>query len=109
MTSKLITKARRIVGSGCGSVKEWTPPTPEIRGSNPAIGKYFFCQLCGTTNIKKKRSGISHFKKIPTNLECIDIEYKIFVNQNRNRQFCDAQTVEILKNYFPYRKILTAF
>ena len=65
MTSKLITKARRIVGSGCGSMKEWTPPTPEIRGSNPAIGKYFFCQLCGTTNIKKKRSGISHFKKNP--------------------------------------------
>ena len=50
---------------------EQSLPIPEIRGSNPVIGKILFinrtivyCQLCSEkTKIKKKRPGMAHFFK----------------------------------------------
>ena len=42
-------------------------PIPEVRGSNPVIGKdlnltFVYCQLCiEKTKIKKKRPGMAHF------------------------------------------------
>ena len=47
-------------------------PIPEVRGSNPVIGKnlfiywtFVFCQLCiENTKIKKKRPGMAHLKNI---------------------------------------------
>ena len=49
---------------------EQSLPVPEVRGSNPVIGKnlfksnIFYCQLCiEKTKIKKKRLGVAIFKK----------------------------------------------
>ena len=47
---------------------EQSPPTPEIRSSNPIIGKTFIEQLFNVnsvekTKIKKKRQGMAHFVK----------------------------------------------
>ena len=47
-------------------------PIPEVRGSNPVIGKnlywtFVYCQLCiKKTKIKKKRPGMAHFFKKKT-------------------------------------------
>ena len=46
-------------------------PMPEVRSSNPFIGKklylygtFVYCQLCvEKTKVKKKRPGMAHFKK----------------------------------------------
>ena len=48
---------------------ERLPPTLEIRGSNPVIGKTFIKHLFTVncvekTKIKKKRPGMAHLKKI---------------------------------------------
>ena len=50
---------------------EWSLPIPEVRGSNPVIGKnlfiywtFVFCQLCvEKTKIKKKIPEMGHLKK----------------------------------------------
>ena len=46
---------------------EWSPPIPEVRGSNPAIGKIYstfvYCQLIEKTKIKKKEAGNGPFLK----------------------------------------------
>ena len=49
---------------------EWLLSIPEVRGSNPVIGKIYlywklvYCQLCiEKTKIKKKWPGMAHFKK----------------------------------------------
>ena len=45
-------------------------PIPEVRGSNPVIGKNLFwtftVRCIEKTKIKKKRSGLAHLKKIRT-------------------------------------------
>ena len=35
-------KESSLLGSGCGSVVEQSLPIPEVRGSNPVIGKNLF-------------------------------------------------------------------
>ena len=50
---------------------EWSLPIPEVRGSNPVIGKkYLYIEHLFTVNcvlksqkIKKKRPGMAHFLK----------------------------------------------
>ena len=48
-------------GSGCGSVVERSPPTPEIRSLNPVIGKLISNICVERTKIKKKREGMALF------------------------------------------------
>ena len=45
---------------------EWSHPTPEIRGSNPNIGKVLSTNYnkIEKTKIKKKRPGMAHLKKM---------------------------------------------
>ena len=43
-----------IKGSGCGSVVERSPSTPEICGSNPGIGK-LLSNICLLSIVLKKR------------------------------------------------------
>ena len=43
-----------IKGSGCGSVVERSPLTPEIRGSNPVIGN-LSSNICLLSTVLKKR------------------------------------------------------
>ena len=43
---------------------EWVLLTPEIRGSNPVVGKFLFTLNCiEKTKIKKKRPGMDHLLK----------------------------------------------
>ena len=46
---------------------EQSIPIPEIRGSNPVIGKKtllnIYCQLYWKDEVKKKRPGMTHFTK----------------------------------------------
>ena len=52
--------------SGCvAQLVERLLPIPDVRGSNPVIGKKFvYCQLSiEKTKIKKKRPGLAHLKK----------------------------------------------
>ena len=56
--------------SACCSVVEWSLPTPEVRGSNPVIGKFLymaFVYLLSTVlegENKEKGAGNSPFKKL---------------------------------------------
>ena len=43
-----------MVGSGCGSVVDRSPPTPEIRGSNLVIGK-LLSNICLLSTVLKRR------------------------------------------------------
>ena len=48
---------------------EWVLPIPEVRGSNPAIGKIyiehlFLVNCIEKIKIKKKRPGMAHLKKL---------------------------------------------
>ena len=45
---------RYLLGSGCGSVVERSPSTPEIRGSNPGIGK-LLSNICLLSTVLKRR------------------------------------------------------
>ena len=47
---------------------EWSLPIPEVRGSNPVIGKTFYIEHLFTVNCvkdenKEKRPGMAHFFK----------------------------------------------
>ena len=44
-----------FVGSGCGSVVERSPSTPEIRGSNQGIGKLLI-NICLLSTVLKRRN-----------------------------------------------------
>ena len=44
-----------LVGSGCGSVVERSPSTPEIRGSNQGIGKLLI-NICLLSTVLKRRN-----------------------------------------------------
>ena len=46
-----------------GQLVERSPPTPEIRGSNPVIGK-LLSNICVLSTVLKKRPGMAHFIKI---------------------------------------------
>ena len=57
---------RCTVGSGVAQLVEHALPTPEVRGSNPVIGKLYtensFTVNCiEKTKIKKKSPGMTHF------------------------------------------------
>ena len=67
----LLSPTNWMKGSGCvAQLVERSFPIPEVRGSNPAIGKnlfimnitFVYCQMCNEkTKIKKKRPGMAHF------------------------------------------------
>ena len=57
-----------------GQLVEQSLPKPQVRGSNPVIGKIYwtfvYCQLCiEKTKIKKKRPGMAHKKEKKENTE----------------------------------------
>ena len=74
------------MGSGCvAQLVEQSLPIPEVRGSNPVIGKiYLYIEHLFTVNcvlkrrkIKKKRPGMAHFfKKKKKNIKFI-LSYRV--------------------------------
>ena len=57
-------------------------PIPEVRGSNPVIGKNlyrtFTVNCIEKTKINKKRPGMAHFKKKKFNIPLITVCYKYY-------------------------------
>ena len=43
---------------------DWLLPIPEVRGSNPVIGKYYIEHLPSTDENKEKDAGNGPFKKL---------------------------------------------
>ena len=52
-----------IFGSGSAQLVEPSPPSLEVRSSNPVIGKKYVEHLLEKTKINKKEAGIGTFFK----------------------------------------------
>ena len=62
------------MGSGCGSVVERSHPTPEIRGSNPVMGK--FCIYPLTVNCIEKGK-IDHKEAVNDPIKKVNQRFEI--------------------------------